>query len=136
MSTRKRSVGFSDAVVALFLAFLFGFHFFLVAYTHKHEIVQDEMCGGAATISTLLFVGLLFSWRLCSSERLSFWHGLVVVANSKTGGTAGFTALFAFPALLQVYVRCIWESIVEIVRGPSGYATTRLHLLALRSGIC
>jgi hypothetical protein len=133
MSNRKRIVGFSDALVVLFLVFLFGFPFFLVAYTHKHEIVPDEMWCGATAISTVLFVGFVFSWRRCSSEHLSFWYGLVVVANSKTGGTTGISALFALPALLQVYVLCIWESLVEKVRGPSGYAAARFHQVVLKA---
>jgi hypothetical protein len=65
--------------------------------------------------------------RRCSTERLSFWRGLVVIASCMTTGWVYFSMIFVFPALLATFVACLALAVYGDLRGDPGRAATWFH---------
>jgi hypothetical protein len=79
--------------------------------------------GGAAAM-----LGLLgYVQRRCSTERLTFWWGLVVIASSMSTGWVYLSMIFVFPALLATFVASLAVAVVADLRRDSRRAGIWFH---------
>jgi hypothetical protein len=66
---------------------------------------------------TLSIALLTLVWNFCTSKDTSFVNGLAVISATMTSGCANITILYLLPFLVVVYLICIFQSVVGLVRG-------------------
>jgi len=129
---RKSRLGFAHILVAIFIAALLASPFFVVAFNHKHEFIPFPLWSEAGAVSASFLVALAYAWHRCSTAQLSYWRGLLVVAGSMSGGTFGFSMVFAFPALLFTVIASIFFSLSGDILRLAGVPPTKFQVLVSR----
>ena len=77
-----------------------------------------------ATLITILLIqgALWIAQRRCSSEDLSYWEGLLVVAAATTWKISPFSLLLAFPVLLLTVAASFLFSVTHDANSPLRHA--------------
>ncbi len=60
---------------------------------------------------------LTLVWNFCTSKDTSFVNGLAVISATMTSGCANITIIYLLPFLTFVYLICVFQSVIGLVRG-------------------
>lgn len=98
----------------------------VAAATRQTAVTSWAVAAGGVIASHLLFS---YTLRRCSSARLSFWNGLLVVAHSMRTGWLSMSAALALPALLfTIFASLVWACLGDLRRNPD-FAPERFEAL-------
>lgn len=119
----------THAYVWLFMTLL-GITPVLIAlwYRRIEPVTTPEWAVAIASVVAIQLLFLYSQWR-CSSEKLSFWDGLLFVSASMSTGWMYFSMAFVFPALMAVFVASICLSAYCDLVPSSKTAAYRFHKL-------
>ena len=87
------------------------------------------------TAAGFVVVTLALFWyahRRCSSEKLSYWDGLLVVSASMMTGWTYNTVVVVFPALLYTFLASVYFALLADARRAPKEAQERFHRLVYR----
>lgn len=84
---------------------------------------------GFAVVTLILF---WYAHRRCSSEKLSYWDGLLVVSASMMTGWIYATVVVIFPALLYTFLASVYFALLAEARRAPNEAQERFHRLVYR----
>ncbi len=72
-----------------------------------------------AILIALSIALLTLVWNFCTSKETSFVNGVAIISATMTSGCANITIVYLLPYLLVVYVICVFQSVIGLVRGRS-----------------
>jgi hypothetical protein len=129
---RVKVSAFAHFYTWLFIFALFLWPLFALAIRANSAEVQTQtwvLGFGVVAITIGLF---FYAWIRCSSERLSYWDGLLVVSASMMTGWVYNTIVVLLPALLYTFIASVYFSVIADTRYKTEDACVRFHKLVYR----
>jgi len=93
-----------------------------ISHPPRHTLAPFSIVYTHALYKILILIALSIAlltlvWNFCTSKDTSFVNGLAVISATMTSGCANITIIYLLPFLVVVYLICVFQSVVGLVRG-------------------
>ena len=131
MAEARRWPPFAVFYASVFLLALIALPVVVVGLKREALFVPPTVALSVTVLTLWLFL-LWHVQRRCSSERLSYWRGLVAIAAWMSTGWPILSILFALPVLLVVFLGSLVITLESDISRTPGRAAPRFQQLVAR----